>query len=247
MLVFIDETFRKSHRGHELGAICGIGIPEDLFGKVVADVFSMKWNSLGEQFAKEGELKGSQLLKNRNFSRPDLPTSKADLCFVEDLVRYINRQKLVTFGVVCFDARFRSFRCDDPHRLDVTYRALFERIDGYMRNELPSRRAKLVFDDVDYGTNKARAESITNFFNRTNVGRGYDTIIRTPFFAVSQSQNVGLQLADVVTTIYGIRFQGRREISPLFNELRKSLYRFTLGTVSVSTLRVFKDAATTTT
>ena len=244
MLVFIDETSRKSNRGHELGAICGIGIPEDVFGKIVADVFSLKWNSLGERFAKEGELKGSELLKNRNFRRPDLASSKADLCFVQDLVRYINRQKLVTFGVVCFDARLRSFRCDDPHRLDVTYRALFERIDGYMRNELPSRRAKLVFDDVDYGTNKARAESITNFLNRTNVGRGYDTIIRTPFFAVSQAQNVGLQLADIVTTIYGIRFQGRREIRPFFDELRKSLYRFTLGTVPVNTLRVIKGAGT---
>lgn len=247
MLVFIDETFRQSSRGHELGAICGIGIPEDMFGKMVGDVFSLKWNNLGEQFAKEVELKGSELLKNRNFSRPDLPSSKADLSFVRDLVTYINRQKLVTFGVVCFDARFRSFRCDDPHRLDVTYQALFERIDGYMRNELPSRRAKLVFDDVDYGTNKARAESITNFFNRTAVGRGYDTIIRTPFFAVSQSQNVGLQLADIVTTIYGMRFQGRREIGPFFAELRKSLYRFTLGTVPVSTLRVIKDPAAMTT
>jgi hypothetical protein len=241
MLIFLDETFRKSARGHEFGAVCGIGIPEDAFGKIAADIFSMKWNSFGDQFAKERELKGAELLKNRNFDRPELPSSKAYVSFVYDLTRYIVRQKLATFGVICFDPRFRSFRCDDPHRLDVTFRALFERIDGYMRNEFPARRAKLVFDDVDYGTNRTRAEGITNFFNRTSIGRGYDTIIRTPFFAVSQAQNIGLQLADVVTSIYGMRFQGRREVDPFFRELKKSLYRFQVGSRTVNTMRVFKD------
>ncbi len=242
MLIFIDETFRRSDRGHELGAICGIGIPEDVFGNVSSDLFTMKWNSFGEEFAKEAELKGKILLKRKHFEKPDLPNARASISFVDDLLRYLARQKLVVFGVVCFDHRFRSFRCDDPHRLDVTYRSLFERIDGYMRNEFPKRRAKLVFDDVDYQSNKARAESITNFFNRTTVGRGYDTIIRTPFFAVSQSHNIGLQLADLVTTICGMRFQGHREVRPLFRLLKEGLiYRFSLGSMRVSTLRVIKD------
>ena len=73
------------------------------------------------------------------------------------------------------------------------------------------------------------------------MGRGYDTIIRTPFFAVSQAQNIGLQLADVITTVYGMRFQGRREAIPFFRELRKTIYRFKVGMQTVSSLRVIKD------
>lgn len=123
----------------------------------------------------------------------------------------MKRYVLTVFGVVCFDQSLRDLRCHDPIRLEPSYRALFERIDMFMRAKFSARRAKLVFDDVDHGTNAERAASITNFFNRTNVGRGYDTIIRTPFFAVSQAQNIGLQLADVVTTICGTRFRDDRK------------------------------------
>jgi len=241
MLVFLDETTRTSERGHGLGALCGIAIPEQLFADVTEDVYRMKYNSFGAGFAKERELKGSLLLKRKNFREGDQPGARAVLTFVTDLLRYIVRRQFVTFGIVCFDQSIASFRCDNPHRLDVTYRALFERLDTYMRNVFPGRHAKIVFDDVDYGTNAGRAAAITNFFNRTTTGRGYDTIIRTPFFAVSQAQNVGLQLADVVTTVYGMRFQGNRSVFPFFQILQRSLYVYQIGAQRVTTLRVFRN------
>ncbi len=241
MLVFLDETTRTSERGHSLGALCGIAIPEQLFADVTADVYSMKYSSFGEAFAKEHELKGSLLLKRKNFREADRPGARATLTFVTDLLRYIVRRQFVTFGVVCFNEAMASFRCDDPHRLDVTYRALFERLDTYMRNAFPGRHAKIVFDDVDYGSNAARSAAIANFFNRTVIGRGYDTIIRTPFFAVSQAQNVGLELADVVTTVYGMRFQGNRSVVPFFQILKRSLYVYQIGTQRLTTLKVFRN------
>lgn len=148
----------------------------------------------------------------------------------------------MVFGVVCFDDSLRDLRCHDPVKLEPSYRSLFERMDMYMRLEFPLRRAKLVFDDVDHGTNAARAASITNFFNRSAVGRGYDTIIRTPFFAVSQAQNIGLQLADLATTICGMRFQGRAEVRPFFRLLRSAVYEYTLGGRKFNSLKVFKAA-----
>lgn len=241
MLVFFDETFRPAAGGRRIGALCGIVIPEDAFAKIASDVYYMKYSSFGESFAKEKELKGSTLLKPRNLRPGGAAYGKTCVEFVRDLLRYIRRQQLVTVGVVCFDPTLHTFKCSDPHRLDITYRIIFERIDAYMQREFPQRRAKLVFDDVDYGTNKTRAESITNFFNRTAVGRGYDSIIRTPFFSVSQAQNIGLQLADLVTTVYGIRFQGVREIQPLFLILKKTLYSYRLGARRFTTLKVFKD------
>jgi hypothetical protein len=143
---------------------------------------------------------------------------------------------------VCFDERLRSFRCDDPLRLDVTFRALFERIDALLRNEFPRRRAKIVFDNVDRGTDHARAEAITNFLNRTTIGRGYDTIIPTPFFSVSQAQSVGVQLADFVTTVYGMRFQGHVGVRPFFRDLKRTLYTYHVGARRLTSLRVFRGA-----
>jgi hypothetical protein len=241
VLVFLDETARTSERGHALGALCGIAIPEQLFADVTTDLYSMKYNSFGAEFARERELKGSLLLKRKNFREADQPGARATLTFVTDLLHYIVRHQFVTFGIVCFDQALASFRCDNPYRLDATFRALFERLDTYMRNVFPGRQAKIVFDDVDYGTNAARAAAITNFFNRTSTGRGYDTIIRTPFFAVSQAQNVGLQLADVVTTVYGMRFQGNRSVFPFFQILKRSLYVYQIGAQRVTTLRVFRN------
>ncbi|MFQ5491157.1 MAG: DUF3800 domain-containing protein [Phycisphaerae bacterium] len=243
MLIFFDETFRTAKSGHQMGALCGIAIPEEAFGQTIADVYNMKYNSFGERFAKEKELKGSKLLKSQNFRPTAGEPAKASLNFVLDLIRYMGRQQFKTLGVVAFDVTLRTFKCNDPYRLELTYRSLFERIDGYMRSQFPNRRAKLVFDDVDYGTNLARAESIANFFNRTAAGRGYDTIIRTPFFSVSQAQNVGLQLADIVTTVVGMRFQGHPHAVSYWRELKKTIFRYRLGARQISTLKVFKASA----
>jgi len=240
MLFFFDETFRESVRGHRLSALCGIAIPEDLLSQITTDVYMMKYSSFGEQFAKERELKAKTLFKPRSFHNQRAGKGSPYLTFVLDMLRYIKRQKIVTFGVVCFDVEMITFSCNDPYDLDRTYKALFEQIDGYMSREFPNRKAKLVFDDVGYGANNSRATAITNFFNRTSVGRGYDTIIRTPFFAISQAHNVGLQLADMMTGIVGMRFQGKREIMPYWRLLHDMLYTYTLGSRRYTSLRVFK-------
>jgi hypothetical protein len=76
------------------------------------------------------------------------------------------------------------------------------------------------------------------------LGRGYDTILRTPFFAVSQAENVGLQLADVVTTVVAIRFEGDRRVQPLWRIFHDdTLYTYQLGSVRHTTLKVFRDRA----
>lgn len=61
MLVLLDESFREGVRGHRLGVLSGVGIPEELLGRVIADVYSMKYGSFGESFAKE-RVKGARTL-----------------------------------------------------------------------------------------------------------------------------------------------------------------------------------------
>ncbi len=58
---------------------------------------------------------------------------------------------------------------------------------------------------------------LQTFFQRSSAGMSFNSIIQTPFFAISQSQNVGLQLADFITTIIGLRFASHQEITPYWN------------------------------
>jgi hypothetical protein len=58
------------------------------------------------------------------------------------------------------------------------------------------------------------------------VGLSLDSIIKTPFFAISQAQNVGLQLADFVTAIIGLRFASNPLVAPYFSELKKCLFSY---------------------
>jgi hypothetical protein len=53
-----------------------------------------------------------------------------------------------------------------------------------------------------------------------------DSIIITPLFAISEAQNVGLQLADVVATTVGLRFAGSTLVKPYWNKLKPAIYRW---------------------
>lgn len=137
--------------------------------------------------------------------------------------------------------------CANEDRLDTTFRALFERVDLYMREVFPHRFAKLIFDDRGHATNAKNGKAATNFLTRSSVGIGYDAIIKTPFFGVSKANNHGLQLADLVTTVLGIRFQGNEVIAPLWKKVHRMLYVTKLGEQKMSSLKVLRkktDSAT---
>ena len=112
----------------------------------------------------------------------------------------------------------------------------------WMKIHHHNEKALLVFDDRDYGINKKNAEAITNFFQRSSFGLSMDAILQTPFFAISQSQNIGLQLADLVTTVIGMRFQSHEEIAPYFAKLRRCIpYYETVGNGKTSCLKVLRN------
>ena len=129
--------------------------------------------------------------------------------------------------------------------MDVSFKYLFERIDMFMKIKHPSQLAKLVFDDRDYGINQKNARAITNFFQRSSAGLSFNSIIQTPFFAISQSQNVGLQLADFVTTVIGLRFSSHPDIAPFWNLLREAFYSYQLTNGRwVNSIKVMRVLAT---
>ena len=230
MLIFFDETFRKSlsYKDTSFGALCGIAIPEKELHRIATDVFQLKLKHFGIQFARDSEIKGKDLLKNYVFRLAKKHGSSTNLSFANDLLHYIKHKQLTVFGCICFEKTMQEFRCEDMSAMDVSFRFLFERIDMFMKIEYPERLAKLVFDDRDYGINQKNAHAITNFFQRSSAGLSCNSIIQTPFFAISQSQNIGLQLADFVTTIIGLRFSSHPEIAPFWYLLRDTFFGYQL-------------------
>ena len=228
MLVFFDETFRDSlsYSGTSFGALCGIAIPEKELHRVATDIFQLKLKHFGSDYARDGEIKGKDLLKNYVFRIEQSGGKSKNLRFAVDLLHYLKSKRLTVFGCICFEKVMQKFRCENMTAMDVSFRYLFERIDMFMKIEHPGRIAKLVFDDRDYGINQKNSHAITNFFQRSSYGLSLDSIIQTPFFAISQSQNVGLQLADFITTIIGLRFASHPHIGPYWNLLRDTFFSY---------------------
>lgn len=244
MIFFFDESFRESlaHPGVSLGALCGVGIPEGQLRRVSEDIYEMKHKHFDIDFARDEEIKGRELFKNYVFALQKKGIVSKNLALGADLIEYIHRKHLPVFGCVCFEKGIQKFQADDVTALDKTFRYLFERIDMWMKFERPDDKALIVFDDRGYGINKKNAEAITNFFQRSNHGTAMDSIVQTPLFAISQAQNVGLQLADLVTTVIGLRFASHADIKPVFEKLRRSIpsYQINAG-VRVSALKVLRN------
>lgn len=225
MLIFFDESFRESleYDNRSLGALCGVGIPEKQLSRVANDVYQLKLKHMGADFARDEEIKGKDLFKNYVFNLRAKGITSRNLALGSDLLDYIHGKRLPVFGCICFEKGFQKFQVDNVTALDKTFYFLFERIDMWMKINHPNDKALLVFDDRDYGINQKNAEAITNFLQRSSAGLAMDSILQTPFFAISQSQNVGLQLADLVTTIIGLRFASHRPIEPYFTKLRQCI------------------------
>lgn len=216
MLIFLDESFRSHRRsGKRFGVLAGVAIPEDRFHIVQRDIYNVRQPYHGTVLRADQEIKGRELLGSATFKTLEKRKYSYQWNLATELLQYSLRQNLKVFGVVCFRPGLHSFVCGDENRLDSTFRDLFDRIDTYMKRTFPGRFAKLVFDNRDNRTNEANARAITNFFVRSSVGLGYDSIVRVPFFAASQGHNYGLQLADLITTVVALRFQGEDRIHPL--------------------------------
>lgn len=229
MLIFFDETFRESlrHPNVSLGALCGIGIPERDLSRVAADVYQLKYKHMGPDFARDEEIKGKDLLKNYIFKLAARGIVSKNLALANDLIAYIVSKRLPIFGCVCFEKGLQKFHVADVTALDNTFRFLFERIDIWMKIHRKDDLASIVFDDRDFSINQRNAEAITNFFQRSAMGLSMDSILKTPFFAISQAQNVGLQLADFVTTVIGLRFSSHPDAGSYFAALRKAIPFYT--------------------
>jgi len=242
MLIFLDESFRvHDQTQRKFGVLSGVAIPEDLFAQFLVGVWDVRRPYHDQVLQAEHEIQGKELLgKSTERTRVSQGFSY-QWNLAEELLHYARSLHLKVFGVVCFRDDLHSFVCGEELRLDVTYQYLFERIDRYMKLNFARRHAKLVFDNREHRTHEKNARAITNFFVRSQIGLGYDSIVRVPFFAVSQGHNYGLQVADLITTVIAMRFQGKRWIDPLWRIVQDMLYFADVGGRQQSSLKVMKN------
>lgn len=251
MLIFLDESFQNSRTNinKSVGVLGGIGIPEEELHTVVNDVFALKVKHFGVTKAKEMEIKGKELFKPYVFNLQKKGIKSKNIELGNDLLQYIVSKRLFVFGTVCFEDSLKAFTCQDVHALDKTFIYLFERIDVCLKNEFPDKMAKIIFDDRGYQVNKLNSEAITNYFVRSPAGLAMSNIIKFPLFAISQSQNVGLQLADLAAYIIGLKFSGESRIINQWNLLKTGLYRWEKQIISsnittninATSLKVLRD------
>lgn len=242
MLMFFDESFRTNkNTGVEFGVLAGVAIPEDIYHQFQLDFFRARRPYHGLVLKEDDEVHGTELLNKATLKRLRLRGSSYHWNLAEELLAFARSRGIKVFGVVCFRPKIKSFVYADESVLDVTFRYLFERIDTYMKREFPNRIAKLIFDNRDHKTHEAIARAITNFFVKSALGKGYDSILRIPLFAVSQGHNYGLQLADLVTTVIALNFQGQREYRSLLRTVSEMYYVSDLGGKRQTSLKVMRD------
>lgn len=245
MLIFFDESFRKSLslKDKSIGVLCGVGIAEEELHSVVADIFQLKYKHCGAHFARNVELKGKMLFKDYLFRLESRGIESKQLSLGGEILDYIVSKKLPVFGCVCFEDGFRMFKCANVTSLDKTFFYIFERIHIYLKIEHRTKFGKIVFDDRGYKINKQNAETITNFFVRSPQGLAMDNIVKTPFFAISQAQNVGLQLADVVTSVIGLKFARSSSIEPYWQRLKPAFYNWQKADgMQQSSLKILRES-----
>ena len=243
MLIFFDESFRKSKTASNtpVGILLGIAIKEEDISQIVSDIYNLKVKHFNYEIAKDMEIKGSELFKNWVFNLEKKGEKSINLSFASELLDYIVYKGLKTIGCVCFEEKLHEFKCEDVRSLDKTFFFVFERVDIYMKMEYPNRMAKLIFDDRDFHINKNNSEAITNFFVRSPAGLALTSVIKTPLFAISQAQNIGLQLADFVTYIVGSRFIGDTKMDMYWMNLKKTFYSWDAGERKIgSSLKVIR-------
>ncbi len=247
MLIFFDESFRTSEKDPAitLGGLCGIGIQESQLAAVSRDVYELKYKHFGADFARDSEIKGKELLKNWVFRQQAMGRQSRNLDFASELVDYIVAKRLPVFGCICFEKAMQKFQVNDVTALDKTFKYLFERIDTYMKRRYPKDMACLVFDDRDYGINNKNSTAITNFLQRSPPGLAMDSIVRTPFFAISQAQNIGLQLADFVTTVISAKHSHNENVDPYCDRLKRAIPHWeSVDGHRVTGLKIIHDRAT---
>lgn len=182
-------------------------------------MYNLKTKHLGHGFGNS-ELKGKELLKNYLFKLEAQGIESKGLNLVRDILSYMQMLGTNFFASIVFSKEELDLSCANVNQLERPFFFLFERIDLFMKENYPGLMATLVFDDRGLQFNTKISKSVHNFFHKSRTGQSFDSIIKSPVFALS-SDNVGLQMADLGAYILGSRFTGDKKRIEFFKKMKE--------------------------
>ncbi len=224
MLFFIDESWQSTQDGkYKVGILSAVQIKSHDFNECSKQVFLMKTKNLGISGGNL-ELKGVQSFRPYIFRLEKKGVVSRELNVVRDVLAYMDSMGMKLFASVVFEERELDLACANVNQLERPFFYLFERVDLFMKENHPGLMAKIIFDDRGIQANKKISASVGNFFHKCSAGQAFDSIIKVPFFGIS-TENVGIQLADLIAHVLGKRFTGNKEIIPFFRQLKKMEFK----------------------
>ncbi|MGD9496409.1 MAG: DUF3800 domain-containing protein [Armatimonadota bacterium] len=191
MLFFVDESGHphpndNTHRP-VLGAV-GIGIGD--IRQLIQRTHALKRDVLeDEELAHECKYKANAILNQRTFER-----ERRKWEYVEGLFELAVNFPVESCFVVMQKPSVPVLTREG--RLATHLRCLLRHINAYMESERPDKKALIVFDGQDPGSDLVRATSIANFLFRHEAGRTWQRLVETPLFVDSRTQP-GIQIADL--------------------------------------------------
>ncbi|MBI4653653.1 MAG: DUF3800 domain-containing protein [Nitrospirae bacterium] len=219
MLFFIDESWQSTQDGkYKVGVLSAIQIKSHDFNECSKQIYELKIKNLGYR-AGDLEIKGREILRNYLFELESKGIKSKELNLVRDILTYMQTLGIKLFASIVFSKKEIDLACANVNQLERPFFFLFERIDLFMKENYPGLMAKLIFDDRGIQFNKKISKSVSNFFHKSSIGQEFDTIIKVPFFAIS-TENVGIQMADIVAHILGSRFTGDKKQIEFFKKVK---------------------------
>jgi hypothetical protein len=232
MLFFVDESWQVTkNQKYRVGILAAINIKSYDYNDCAKQMYFLKKRSLGFD-AGNVEIKGKNIFRNFLFKLESKGVMSNELNLARDIFRYIKTLGNTCFASVVFAKNEIDLACANENQLERPFFFLFERINLFMKENYPEFKAKLVFDDRGIQINRSISKSVSNFFQKSSVGKTLDSIVTTPLFAIS-TESVGIQLADMVAYILGSRFTGTTQKIEFFKKAKeiefKSRAAFDIG------------------
>jgi hypothetical protein len=241
MYVFIDESFRENgSTGRRVGVLGALCVPDDQVATLQQLVYAVRRPYHDVVLGEHQELKAKQLLSRSTRRAVERDGVSVKWSLAEDLVNRCMHAGFSVAGVVSFDDGENTFLCHDEHSLDRTLHRLIQRLGQIAQARTPDEQVLLVFDDRGHRTNKRNAMAITNYLVKSKPGRR-SPIVPYPVFAVSEAHNYPLQVADLVTAIIAMHYNGDAWIEPLWRVVRAMTHRSRRGVRTWTSIAVLRE------
>ncbi len=225
MLFFIDESWQSTpDQQYKAGVLSAIALQSQDFNSISQQVRGLKQRWLGFQ-AADLELKGAKLLQRYYFRLEQRGVdSSQQLNLARGIFALCKTMGIKSFASITFEQSEIDLACANQNQLERPFFFLFERINQFMKESFPHLTAMIVFDDRGVATNERISKSVSNFFHKSSVGKTFDHILKVPFFAIS-TENIGIQITDLVGHVIGRRFTGDRSAHEFFELAKEMQFR----------------------